>query len=74
MNENLGAGKYRAVLGDGNDKALAIVTIMDDGSISWFIVSEQEFNDADYSDLPKDLFGQINDVYEKLNFSDDDST
>lgn len=72
MNENFNFANYRAILGDGDEKAFAIVTIHQIGTTSWELVTEQEFNDAHYDDLPKDLFAQVNDVYSQLNFSNDD--
>ena len=72
MNDNPGFANYRAVLGDGAEKAFAIVTVMEHGSISWSIVTEHEFNDANYNDIPQDLFEQVNDAYRQLSFLDDD--
>jgi len=72
MNDQLKYGKFRAVLGRGDDKAFAIVSVDAYGSISWDIVSEPEFSMASLDDLPQDLFAEVNTVYEQLNFSDDD--
>lgn len=72
MIENFSAGTYRAILGEGDEKAFVIVTVFEVGSISWEPVSEQEYNDAHYDDLPQDLYAQVNDIYNQLNFSDDD--
>lgn len=74
MNDSKAVGNFRAVLGKGDDKAFAIVTVDAYGSISWLVVSEHEFNMAEYDDLPSHLFEGVNDFYEKLNFSIDDPT
>ncbi|HEY9163809.1 MAG TPA: hypothetical protein VIN57_04280 [Magnetovibrio sp.] len=74
MSEQKAVGNFRAVLGKGGDQAFAIVTVDAYGSISWLVVSEQEFNEATYDDLPQELFAGVNDFYEKLNFSIDDPT
>lgn len=73
MNDQVVFGSFRAVLGDGDDKAFAIVTLDLHGSISWEVVTEQAFNAAELDDLPQDLFKRVNDFYEQLNFSIDDS-
>lgn len=72
MNDQLVFGNFRAVLGDGDDKAFAIVTLDLHGSISWEVVTEQDFNAAEFDDLPQDLFERVNDFYGQLNFSTDD--
>ena len=72
MNKNLGFVKYRAILGDGGEKAFAIVTVQELGTISWEFVTEQDFNDTHYDDLAEDLFAQVNAAYNQLNFSNDD--
>lgn len=72
MIEIFSSGTYRAILGEGDEKAFSIVTVHEVGSISWEPVSEQEFNDAHYDDLPQDVFAQVNDIYNQLNFSNDD--
>jgi hypothetical protein len=74
MNDSVVFGNFRAVLGDGDDKAFTIVTVDRYGSISWLAVSEPEFNAAEYDDLPPDLFEKVNDFYDQLNFSIDDTT
>ena len=73
MNDQLVFGNFRAVLGDGDDKAFAIVTVDLHGSISWEVVTEQDFNAAEFDDLPQDLFERVNDMYGQLNFFGDDS-
>jgi len=72
MNDHMAYGNFRAVLGEGDDKAFTIVTVDQFGSISWSIVTELEFNEAKFDDLPQDLFKGVNDFYEQLNFSIDD--
>ena len=72
MNKNFSFVKYRAILGDGDEKAFTIVTVQQLGTISWEAITEQEFSDAQYDDLPEDLFAQVNGAYNQLNFSDDD--
>lgn len=74
MNENTGFAKYRAALGDENDREFVIVTVMENGSISWSTVSEHAFNETGYGDLPEHLLEQINDAYGKLKFLDDNAT
>ena len=61
-----GYAKYRAVLRDGNEQEFAVVVVQDTGSVSWTVVSEQEFNDANCDDLPDDLFDQVNSAYGNL--------
>jgi len=72
MNRYPGIAKYRAMLGDENDQKCAIVVVQDTGSISWTVVSEQEFNDADCNDLPEDLFELVNSAYGNLSLLGND--
>lgn len=74
MFENLSFGNYRAILGAGDEKAFAIVTAHEVGTVSWDLVTEQEFNDSQHDDLPEALFAQVNDVYIQLNSLNDDIT
>lgn len=74
MSDQKAIGNFRAVLGKGDDKAFAIVTVDGYGSVSWLVVPEQEFNAAKFDDLPQELFKGVNDFYEQLNFSIDDPT
>ena len=69
MIESLKATKYRAVLGDADEPEFLIVTVVDNGSISWTVVTEQVYADSGCDDLPQDLFGQVNAVYGKLQIS-----
>lgn len=58
--------KYRAVLGAEGDQDFAIVVVQDTGSVSWSLVGEQEYNDANCDDLPEEMFDQVNTAYEHL--------
>lgn len=73
MNDQKPIGNFRAVLGKGDDKAFAIVTVDGYGSVSWLVVSEPEFNAVKFDDLPPELFEGVNDFYEQLNFSIEDT-
>ena len=78
MITHLGFSKYRARLGEGgegeeNEQALALVTVMDNGSISWSVVDEATFDSAELEDLPPDLSEQVNDLFQQLSFKVDTS-